>query len=90
MKGFGGSDRFPHYERVLDEITATGYEGTELGDWGFLPTKAVTLRPELKRRGLELIGALVPVPLADASKHREGVAAALRTARWSGSAAGAW
>ena len=26
------------YQQVLDEIAATGYAGTELGDWGFMPT----------------------------------------------------
>ena len=25
--------------QVLDEITASGYVGTELGDYGFLPTE---------------------------------------------------
>jgi len=81
MKGFGGEGGFPAYERVLDEISESGYEGTELGDWGFLPTDTEVLRPQLERRRLELVGALVPWPLADAAKHREGVNAALRTAR---------
>ena len=26
------------YDRVLDEMRAAGYDGTELGDWGFMPT----------------------------------------------------
>ena len=26
------------YRRVLDEMVETGYAGTELGDWGFMPT----------------------------------------------------
>ena len=81
MKGFGGEGGFPAYERVLDEIAESEYEGTELGDWGFMPTDTEALRPQLDRRGLELVGALVPWPLADAAKQREGVEAALRTAR---------
>ena len=28
----------------LDEMAAAGYAGTELGDWGFLPTEPVRLR----------------------------------------------
>jgi inosose dehydratase len=81
MKGFGGEGGFPAYDRVLDEIAESGYEGTEMGDWGFLPTDTEALRPQLDRRGLELVGALVPWPIADASRHREGVEMALRTAR---------
>jgi inosose dehydratase len=81
MKGFGGEGGFPGYERVLDQIAESGYEGTEMGDWRFLPTDTEALQPQLERRGLELVGALVPWPLADAAKHREGIEAALRTAR---------
>ena len=32
------------YAQVLDEIKATGYEGTELGDWGFMPSEPAALR----------------------------------------------
>ena len=28
----------PDYVQVLNEIVETGYSGTELGDWGFMPT----------------------------------------------------
>ena len=38
MTGFGTEDAFPPYEQVLDEIAEAGYTGTELGDWGFMPT----------------------------------------------------
>ena len=36
--------------QVLDEMAAAGYAGTELGDWGFLPTDPAALRAELARR----------------------------------------
>ena len=49
------------YARVLDEMAETGYAGTELGDWGFMPTDAATLRSELESRGLTLVGAFVPI-----------------------------
>lgn len=69
------------YAQVLDEIAATGYSGTELGDWGFMPTDPPTLRAELDRRGLALLAAFVPVALADRAAHADGEAVALRTAR---------
>ena len=43
---FGESSSAP-FGQVLDEMRATGYEGTELGDWGFMPTEPVRLRGEL-------------------------------------------
>ncbi|TMB65957.1 MAG: TIM barrel protein [Chloroflexi bacterium] len=88
LRGFGDEFGFPKYELVLDEMVESGYEGTELGDWGFMPTDAEVLRPQLERRGLALVGALVPWPLADTSRHREGVEAALRTARLLAACAG--
>ena len=64
------------YAQVLDEIDATGYAGTELGDWGFMPTDPKQLRHEIHSRGLTLLGAFVPVMLKDpnahARRHRSG------------------
>ncbi len=68
------------YEQVLDEIAQTGYSGTELGDWGFMPTAPATLRSEIESRQLELLGAFVPVALAYESAHDAGIEAALKTA----------
>ena len=68
------------YTQVLDEIHQTGYAGTELGDWGFMPTDPARLRDEIARRHLRLIGGFVPVPLADAARHTAGIDTALRTA----------
>jgi inosose dehydratase len=65
---------------VLDEIGATGYDGTELGDWGFLPTDPEALRRELYARRLSLVGAFVPVALSDASAHDDGEATAVQAA----------
>lgn len=69
------------FDIVLDEMQQTGYEGTELGDWGFMPTDPVELKKELSKRNLALLGAFVPVALKDASTHADGVAAALKVAR---------
>ena len=68
------------YATVLDEIRDTGYAGTELGDWGFMPTEPAQLRRELEKRQLSLIGAFVPVGLANRSAHDLGAATAIRTA----------
>ena len=69
------------YAQVLDEIASTGYTGTELGDWGFMPTDPKQLRQEIQARGLRLLGAFVPVMLKDPQAHALGVDAAVRTAR---------
>jgi inosose dehydratase len=50
-------------DRVLDEMVATGYAGTELGPWGYLPDDVARLRADLDRRGLALIGGFCPVTL---------------------------
>ncbi|HUF39622.1 MAG TPA: TIM barrel protein [Anaerolineales bacterium] len=69
------------YRRVLDEIRDTGYEGTELGDWGFMPTEPEILDAELGGRGLALLGAFVPVDFSDRGAHQPGAVRAVRTAR---------
>lgn len=69
------------YAQVLDEMAASGYQGTELGDWGFMPTDPPVLRQELEQRGLTLLGAFVPVALANPEALSEGVATSLRVAR---------
>lgn len=71
----------PDYTEVLNEMQAIGYSGTELGDWGFMPTDPAQLRDELAARELTLLGAFVPVALADAETHAAGEIAALQHAR---------
>ncbi len=68
------------YIQVLDEMAETGYAGTELGDWGFMPTNPAELRHAVHSRGLSLLGAFVPVRLKDPRSHPAGVEAAVRTA----------
>src|SRR5512140_100902 len=50
---------------VLDEIAACGYEATELGPYGYLPTDPAKLQDELARRNLQLTSAFVPLRLKD-------------------------
>ncbi|MCG8350524.1 MAG: TIM barrel protein [Chloroflexales bacterium] len=69
------------YEQMLDELVETGYTGSELGDWGFMPTEPATLQAELKKRNLAMNGAFVPVALKNLDAHAPGEATALRTAR---------
>ncbi|MGH2536299.1 MAG: TIM barrel protein [Candidatus Promineifilaceae bacterium] len=76
------------YAQVLDEMRAAGYAGTELGDWGFMPTEPAGLRQELARRDLSLLAAFVPAALADEASHAAAVETALRTARLLAAVAG--
>jgi inosose dehydratase len=69
------------FDRMLDELAETGYTGTELGDWGYMPTDPEVLRAELDKRGLVMLGAFVPVALKDPTAHEGGIANALKTAR---------
>ncbi|NLT73710.1 MAG: TIM barrel protein [Chloroflexi bacterium] len=69
------------WRQVLDEMAETGYAGTELGDWGYLPTEPDILSRELASRGLRLVAGFVPLPLATPQAHRSNLALALRTAR---------
>ncbi len=76
--GFGTSYT---YTQVLTEMRETGYAGTELGDWGFLPTEPRRLRQVLEEHGLALVGAFVPVAFVRPEAHEEGMAQALKVAR---------
>lgn len=69
------------YVRVIDEIRATGYVGTELGDWGFMPTDPATLAQELSARHLALLASWVSVKLQDPAEHAACEADCVRTAR---------
>lgn len=69
------------YVRVLNEIQESGYVGTELGDWGFMPTDPNLLRQELAARNLKLLASWVSVYLHDANRHAQSEADCVRTAR---------
>ena len=75
--------------QVLDEMAAAGYAGTELGDWGFLPTEPQALAAEIGTRGLDLVGAFVPVALSCAEAIDEGLERAVLIARLLAGATGA-
>jgi inosose dehydratase len=69
------------YGRVLDEMAAAGYAGTELGDWGFMPTDPDVLREELDARRLTLIASFATPWLQDPARHLQGADDAVRTAK---------
>jgi inosose dehydratase len=75
------SGRSYGYARVLDEMQATGYLGTELGDWGFMPTDPAQLRRELDRRNLNLVASWVIGNLIEPEGHAESAERAVRAAR---------
>ena len=78
FEGMGGGIA---YGQMLDELRDTGYVGTELGDWGYMPTEPTALKEELERRKLAMVGAFVPVALRYQDKHASGEADALKVAR---------
>lgn len=69
------------FKQVLDEMAESGFEGTEMGDWGFMPVEPGRLRDSLSKRNLELVGAFVPVALSIEATHQKGIETAVRTAR---------
>lgn len=69
------------YAQVIDEMHETGYDGTELGDWGFMPTDPDELAAELGARELKLLASWVSVKLHDPNEHASSEADAVRTAR---------
>ena len=79
FEGTGG-DQIPA-QRMLDELVETGYTGTELGDWGYMPTDPPALRAEMAHRGLVMLGAFVPVALKEPSALKPGIANAVKIAR---------
>jgi len=68
------------YTEVLDEMRRAGYEGTELGPYGYFPTDPALLRAELSRRQLQLVTAFVPIPLSEPDCFERGLSEVLRVA----------
>jgi inosose dehydratase len=53
------------WNRCLDEIAEAGYEWTELGPYGYLPSDLPTLRTELGKRGLKASATFAMAHLED-------------------------
>ena len=69
------------YEQMLDELVETGYTGSELGDWGFMPTDPAALAAAFQTRDLALTGAFVGVELRNPAAHAPGEEIVVRTAK---------
>lgn len=69
------------FERLLGEIAEAGYEGTELGPYGYFPTDPALLDAALRRVGLKLGSSFVPVRLADPSALDGAIEEVLRVGR---------
>ena len=78
----------PQYGQVLDEIAQTGYVGSELGDWGFMPTDSGQLGAELRRRELEMVGAFVTTRVVDSRSFSSSRERAVATATLMAAVAG--
>jgi inosose dehydratase len=68
------------YTEVLDDMQRAGYEGTELGPYGYFPTDPPLLRAELSHRQLQLVTAFVPVSLSEPDGCERGLSEVLRVA----------
>src|SRR5260370_27896911 len=64
----------------MDEIAEAGYEGTELGPWGYYPTDPDGLKAELDARGLVLASAFCPVELTRPDAYSVAESTALTVA----------
>jgi inosose dehydratase len=54
------------WQQFLDEAASLGYKWIELGPYGYMPTDLNVLRPELERRGLQIVAnAIEGHPLED-------------------------
>ena len=71
----------PPWPQVLDEMQESGYTGTELGPYDYLPFDKDRLRAELDKRGLTLSSAFTIVSLLDPQARAQEYEEAITTAR---------
>lgn len=76
------------FRQMLDELVETGYTGTELGDWGYMPTDPAALKAEMLERNLVMLAAFIPVALKEPNALGSGVADAVKAARLLAAVAG--
>ena len=80
MEVAGWGEQIP-YGKVLDEIAAAGYAGTELGPYGYFPTAPKELSAALSSRGLQLVASFIPIPLAHPGRHETAYQEAIKIAQ---------
>ncbi|WP_338448131.1 sugar phosphate isomerase/epimerase [Niallia oryzisoli] len=62
------------WERCMDEMAQSGYEGIELGPWGYLPNDYEQLKEELAKRNLKLTATTLVGDLTSDEKTSELIA----------------
>lgn len=72
---------WPSAGRVLEEIVAAGYSGTELGPGGYLPAEPGLLRRTLDNYGLTLTSAFVPLRWFQADRLPADIESLMSVAR---------
>ncbi|HEY3228780.1 MAG TPA: hypothetical protein VGJ87_06125, partial [Roseiflexaceae bacterium] len=72
---------WPPTSQVLDEIARAGYDGTELGPYGYYPTEVSALREAIGRRKLALTSAFVPLRWFEPERLPADAAALMSVAR---------
>ena len=72
---------WPSAGRVLEEISAAGYNGTELGPGGYLPAEPQQLRNTLDKHRLTLTSAFVPLRWFQADRLPADMDALMSVAR---------
>jgi len=69
------------YDLMLDQLVESGYTGSELGDWGFMPTDPDELYAAFASRDLTITGAYLGIPFRLVDAHKTGETEALKIAR---------
>jgi len=69
------------YAQILDAIAEAGYEGTELGPYGYYPKEPAALKAELEKRKLGLGSSYVSMKLFDVSQRQACIDEALAVGR---------
>ena len=62
---FAEDEKQVPWDRFLDEIEEAGYQWTELGPYGYLPTDLTVLHKELQQRHLSVTSGFVMAPMDD-------------------------
>ena len=62
---FPEHDKQTPWTRCMDEMSQAGYEGVELGPWGYFPTTYPELKNALDERNLALVAGTIGTNFLD-------------------------